>query len=164
MSAVVIAVDPHKSSNTVVVMDREGSVLEHARFANSTAGHRQMIDFGARWPERSWAVEGSHGMGRVLAQRLVAESERAYDVPAKLAARVRVFSTGHRRKSDPDDAVSVGLAALQAKGLQPVRPDDVVVTLRLLSDRRKELVALRTPGGLPAAPALGRADPRRGAP
>jgi transposase len=141
---VVLAVDPHKASNTLVVLNHQGEELERARFANTATGHRDMRRFGARWPRRVWAVEGSHGMGRALAQRLVAEGDTVFDVPAKLAARVRVLSVGHGRKTDPDDATSVGIAALHAKGLRPVTPDDSVVALRLLSDRRTELVALRT--------------------
>jgi transposase len=66
------------------------------------------------------------------------------DVPAKLAARVRVASQGYGKKTDRDDAVSIGLAALDANGLHEVVLDDATVTLRLLSDRREELVALRT--------------------
>jgi len=65
-------------------------------------------------------------------------------VPAKLAARVRVYSQGHGRKTDADDAVSIGLAALNSSGVAAVRADDTMVSLRLLSDRRDELGALRT--------------------
>jgi transposase len=74
----------------------------------------------------------------------VVDGERVVDVPAKLAARVRVFSQGHDKKTDRDDAVSIALAALDANGFQAVALDDTTVTLRLLSDRRQELVALRT--------------------
>ena len=56
-------------------------------------------------------MEGAHAIGRALAQRLVGDGERVVDVPAKLAARVRVLSVVHGRKSDPDDAVSVAVAA-----------------------------------------------------
>ena len=66
------------------------------------------------------------------------------DVPAKLAARVRVYSCGHGRKTDKDDAVSVGLAALDGAGVLPVAGDDALVSLRLLCDRREELTAQRT--------------------
>ncbi len=100
--------------------------------------------FAARWRHRRWAVEGCHGAGRSLAQRLVVDGERVVDVPAKLAARVRVFSQGHGKKTDRDDAVSIGLATLDANGLHDVVLDDATVTLRRLSDRREELVALRT--------------------
>ena len=64
--------------------------------------------------------------------------------PAKLAARVRVYSRGHGRKTHKDDAVSIGLAALDGTGVTPVTCDDVLVSLRLLGDRREELTALRT--------------------
>jgi transposase len=47
-------------------------------------------------------------------------------------------------KTDKDDAVSVGLAALDGTGVLPVASDDATVSLRLLCDRRQELGALRT--------------------
>ena len=79
-----------------------------------------------------------------MAQRLVGDGEVVLDVPAKLAARVRVFSQGHGRKTDRDDAVSIGLAAVEAAGIGQVSPDDAMVSLRLWCDRRDELVPLRT--------------------
>ena len=120
------------------------TVIAGARFANTTTGYRQLRSFADRWDQRRWAVEGCHGAGRSLAQRLVADGEVVLDVPAKLAARVRVYSQGHGRKTDADDAVSIGLAALHGDGIAAVRADDTLVSLRLLSDRREELVALRT--------------------
>jgi hypothetical protein len=84
------------------------------------------------------------GAGRALAQRLVGDGEAVLDVPAKLAARVRVYSQGHGRKTDADDAVSIRLAALNSTGVAVVRRDDTLVSLRLLCDRRDELGGLRT--------------------
>jgi transposase len=142
---VLIAVDPHKASNTAAVLDPvTKTVIEVARFANTVDGYGQLTSFAARWEQRRWAVEGCYGAGRSLAQRLVADSEIVLDVPAKLAARVRVYSCGHGRKTDKDDAVSVGLAALDGTGIVPVTSDDATVSLRLLCDRREELTALRT--------------------
>jgi transposase len=66
------------------------------------------------------------------------------DVPAKLAARVRLLSTGHGRKSDAHDAVSVAVAALGATRLGQVRLEGHAAVLRLLSDRRDDLVHQRT--------------------
>jgi transposase len=120
------------------------TVVASSRFANTAAGYEQLRRFAGRWEQRRWAVEGCHGAGRSLAQRLVADGELVLDVPAKLAARVRVFSQGHGRKTDADDAVSIGLAALQGVGIAKVRIDDTLVSLRRLSDRREELTALRT--------------------
>jgi hypothetical protein len=53
-------------------------------------------------------VEGAHGVGRPVASRLLADGEAVLDVPAKLAARVRVFDTGQGRKTDATDAHAVG--------------------------------------------------------
>ena len=141
----MIAVDPHKASNTAAVLDPvTKTLIDSARFANSTSGYEQLTAFAARWAQRRWAVEGCHGAGRSLAQRLAADGELVLDVPAKLAARVRVYSRGHGRKTDKHDAVSIGLAALEGTGILPVACDDVTVSLRLLCDRREELTAQRT--------------------
>jgi transposase len=142
---VMIAVDPHKASNTAAVLDPvTKTVIEVARFANSVDGYGRLAGFAARWEHRRWAVEGCHGAGRFLAQRLVADGELVLDVPAKLAARVRVYARGHGRKTDRHDAVSVGLAALDGTGVTMVTGDDALVSLRLLCDRREELAAQRT--------------------
>jgi transposase len=142
---VLIAVDPHKASNTLAVIDPVSKVaVASRRFANTADGYRELRRFADRWASRRWAVEGCHGAGRSLAQRLVTDGEQVLDVPAKLAARVRVYSQGHGRKTDLDDAISVGLAALHADGVAVVRVDDELVALRLVCDRRDELVASRT--------------------
>jgi transposase len=144
-AAVMIAVDPHKASNTAAVLDPVTKpLIESARFANTDDGYVQLAGFAARWEQRRWAVEGCFGAGRSLAQRLVADGEAVLDVPAKLAARVRVYSQGHGRKTDKDDAVSVGLAGLDGTGIRPVTADGDLVSLRLLCDRREELTSLRT--------------------
>lgn len=142
---VLIAVDPHKGHNTLAVID-PGSrvVVEGGEFANNHGGYRDLMVFARRWRCRRWAVEGCHGAGRSLAQRLVADGELVVDVPAKLAARVRVFSQGHGRKTDRDDAVSIGLAALDGSGVNAVRKDSSLDSLRLWCDHRDELVAART--------------------
>ena len=66
------------------------------------------------------------------------------DVPAKLSARARVFSTGQGRKTDPVDAHSVALVGLRSEGLRVVQVDDATVALRLLIDRRDEVGVTRT--------------------
>jgi transposase len=108
---VMIGVDPHKASHTAAVLDEHGRLLDRQRVPATLDGHQQLRQWAGRWPQRCWAVEGAHGIGRALAQRLVGDGEQVLDVPAKLAARVRVLSVGHGRKSDPDDAVSVAVAA-----------------------------------------------------
>jgi len=152
---VMIAVDPHKASNTAAVLDPvTKTLIDSARFANSAEGYGQLTAFAARWAQRRWAVEGCHGAGRSLAQRLAADGELVLDVPARLAARVRVYSCGHGRKTGKHDAVSIGLAALEGAGILAVACDDVTVSLRLLRPARRAHRAAH-PGRLPAAPAAG---------
>jgi transposase len=104
-----------------------------------------MLATGRRHPDRLWAVEGCNGIGRHLAQRLVADGETVVDVPAKLSARARVFSTGQGRKTDPVDAHSVALVGLHSTTeLRVIAVDDATVALRLLVDRRDELGVART--------------------
>jgi transposase len=92
-----------------------------------------------RWPERTWAVEGSRGVGRHLASRLVAAGEQVVDVPPKLSARTRVFTAGQGRKTDATDAHAIALAATRSKGLYPVTGDPQLEVLRVLADRRRAL-------------------------
>lgn len=100
MSRVVIGVDPHKASNTLVVIDELERVLAQQRFSNDRGGYRSMKTFARVHPDRVWAVEGARGVGAGLAQRLVAEGEPVLDVPARLSARVRALGGGSGRKTD----------------------------------------------------------------
>lgn len=143
MTAVMIGVDPHKRSNTVLVLDARENVLARQRFDNDRDGHRQLKAFAKSWKTRTWAVEGAHGCGLGLAQRLAAEGETVLNVPAKLSARVRALGGGSGRKTDDTDAYAVAVAGLRGTKLELVQPDDLAVTLKLLSDRRQELVAQR---------------------
>ena len=141
---VMIGVDPHKASHTAAALDEHGRLLGQQRVPATLDGYRLLRQWAERWPQRCWAVEGAHGIGRALAQRLVGCGEQDLDVPAKLAARVRVLSVGHGRKSDPDDAISVAVAARQAPTLRQVGVEDQAVVLHLLTKRRQDLVAMRT--------------------
>lgn len=113
MGRVIIGVDPHKLSATIETLDDRENVLGGGRFGTDRDGYRQMLATARRWPDRVWAVEGSNGIGRHLAQRLVAAGESVVDVPAKLSARARVFSTGHGRKTDATDAHSIAVVAVR---------------------------------------------------
>jgi transposase len=84
------------------------------------------------------------GLGAPLTARLRSDGVDVLDVPAKLAARVRELSTGHGRKNDEADAVSVGIAALSAHRLTTVAVDDTVTALRAIGEHRDDLVKTRT--------------------
>ncbi len=73
MAKVFIGVDPHKLSATIEVVDDRETVLAMGRFGTDKVGYAAMRKHVAAWPERVWAVEGSNGAGRPLAQRLLAD-------------------------------------------------------------------------------------------
>ena len=66
------------------------------------------------------------------------------DVPPKLSARVRVLSKGNARKNDGLDALATASAASRNEHLAAVDPEIGSEVLRLLSERREDLVAERT--------------------
>lgn len=139
MGSVVIGMDPHKRSATIEVMAGDETVLGGGRFGTDAAGYRAMLAYGKRWPDRTWAVEGCQGIGKHLATRLLADGEHVVDVPPKLSARVRVFTTGQGRKTDATDEHSVALVGTRVTGLRPVIDDQKLAVLRILIDRRQSL-------------------------
>ena len=144
MTEVIIGLDPHKASNTIAVLERDETFRLRRRFDNTDEGLVEMLDAVAGFGDRVWAVEGANGVGRSVAQRLVALDEAVLDIPAKLATRVRVYSTGHGAKTDRADAVAIARAAIHSTHLRLVKADDANVALKLLSDRRQELIGSRT--------------------
>jgi transposase len=142
---VLIGVDPHKGSVAIAVVDEAmGELLERASFPQNRAGLRALERWAKRFPERRWAVENAGGLGRHLAERLTAAGESVVDVPPKLSARVRVLSSGNARKNDGVDALATALAASRNERLAAVDPEAASEVLRLLSERREDLVAERT--------------------
>lgn len=144
MTAVVIGVDPAKRSHAMVVLDDREQQLAVLQVANDTAGYRAMLALAKRWKVRTWAIEGAGGVGVHLAQRLVADGESVVDVPPKLSTRARIFDRGHGRKNDPTDARTVAVVALRTRGLRQVVLEDELIALRLMSERRADLVRTRT--------------------
>ena len=142
---VLIGVDPHKASVAVAAIDEAtGELLERASFPQDRAGLRSLERWAKRFSERRWAVENAGGLGRYLAGRLAAADESVVDVPPKLSARVRVLSSGNARKNDGLDALATALAASRNGRLAAVDPEATSEVLRLLSERREDLVAEHT--------------------
>lgn len=139
MGAVVIGMDPHKRSATIEVMAGDEAILGGGRFATDAVGYKAMLDYGRRFTDRMWAIEGCQGIGRHIANRLLADGEQVVDVPPKLSARVRVFAVGQGRKTDDTDAHSIALVGTRMSGLRPVVNDQQLTVLRILVDRRRSL-------------------------
>jgi transposase len=121
-----------------------GELLERASFPQDRTGLRCLERWAKRFAERRWAVENAGGLGRHLAVRLASSGESVVDVPPKLSARVRVLSSGNARKNDELDALATALAASRNERLAAVDPEAASEAMRLLSERREDLVAERT--------------------
>ena len=136
---VVIGMDPHKRSVTIEVMTADESIVGGGRFSTDADGYGRLLTYARQWPQRVWAVEGCAGIGKHVADRLVADGEDVVDVPAKMSARVRIFTTGQGRKTDATDAHSIALVGVRMSGLRPVVNDEQIEVLRMCVDRRRSL-------------------------
>jgi len=99
MAAVMIGVDPHQGSHTAVVISPEEEPPGEIRVRAWAAQAGTLIWWAAAWPERTWAVEGAAGLGRLLARQLAAAGERVLDVQPRLASRVRLLQAGTRTRT-----------------------------------------------------------------
>ena len=98
----IVGVDPHRKTFTATVLDSRGGELGHAHFPNTRQGH----DAGLAWvagfgPADRWGVEGASGLGRHLAEFLVAAGCDVRDVPPhKTAVRQRGRHEGKTDRLD----------------------------------------------------------------
>jgi transposase len=143
MAAVMIGVDPHKGSHTAVAIGAGEQPLGKIRVRACPSQAAQLVVWAQAWPQRAWAVEGAAGLGHLLAQQLVAAGETVLDVPPKLAARVRLLEAGDTSKNDPNDALSVAVAALRSRAARPVIAEDHAAVLKVWAKRHRDLARSR---------------------
>ena len=147
MMVTTIGIDPHKATHTAVAIDESETVLGELTVPADRYQIARLLDWAGSVDGdggRLWAVEAAGGLGYLLSQQLVASGEHVIDVPAVLASRVRVLSSGRSDKNDPNDARSVAIAAFRQPGLAVVRREDHAAVLRMLAKRHLELTSLRT--------------------
>jgi transposase len=141
-----IGIDPHKATHTAVAIDEFETVLSEFTVAADRYQATRLIGWASELDGDGlrWAVESAGGLGYLLSQQLVAGGEHVVDVPAVLASRVRVLSSGRSDKNDPNDARAVAIAALRQSGLAVVHLEDHTAVLRMVAKRHLELTSLRT--------------------
>jgi transposase len=140
---VVLGMDLHKRSHTIVVTDSNGRKLAERTVPATDAGHRDLRRWAAKWSDRTWALEDCRHLSRRLETDLVRSGERVLRVPPKLMAGAR-RSSREAGKSDPIDALAVARAALREPNLPVAELDGPERDVRLLVDHREDLVATRT--------------------
>lgn len=140
----IIGVDPHKASHTATAVDpTTNTPAASLRIDASLAGYRQLRRWANQFDERRWAIEGARGLGRHLAQWLVARDEDVVDVPSTATARVRELSRGSRRKTDVIDAAAAACVAALQGDATPVAFEGHTTVFAMLEELRANLAAQR---------------------
>lgn len=141
---VIIGIDAHKRTHTVVVVDEQGRQLAERTTGTMSVDHLELVAWaGKHGSERLWAVEDCRHLSRRLERDLLLAGERILRVPPKLMANARDAARSFG-KSDPIDALAVARAALREPGLPVARLDGREREVRLLVDHREDLVQERT--------------------
>jgi transposase len=83
----MIGIDPHKGSHTAVALDDREEPLDEFRVRSGINQVEQLMAWAGPFVERTWAIEGTGGLGYLLAQQLVAAGERVVDVQPKLSTK-----------------------------------------------------------------------------
>jgi transposase len=140
---VVIGVDAHKRTHTMVACDRMGREVAVKTVEATTEGHLVAVEWASRWPRRRWAVEDCRHLTRRLERDLLRAGETLARVPTKMMADTR-RSARQAGQSDPIDATAVARAAWREPNLPTATLDGPQRELRLLVDHREDLVRERT--------------------
>jgi transposase len=142
---VVVGADVHKRTHTFVAVDEVGRKLGEKVVEATTAGHHQAVawareQFGSGL---RWGIEDCRHLSARLERDLLTCGQQVVRVPPKLMAQTRA-SARTRGKSDPIDALAVARAVLREPDLPIASHDEVSRELKLLVDRRDDLVGQRT--------------------
>lgn len=143
LNEVVIGVDAHKRSHTLVAVDGVGRKLAERTVGTTSEDHLKAVEWAGRWPGARFALEDCRHVTRRLEQDLLAAGRAVVRVPTHLMAAAR---RGGRQpgKSDPIDALAVAHAALREPGLPTACLDGPAREVKLLADYRHNLVVERT--------------------
>jgi transposase len=142
---VVIGADVHKRTHTFVAVDEVGRELGHKTFEATTGGHQAAVMWARErfGPQLRWAVEDCRHLSARLERDLLAAGQPVVRVPPKMMAEQRRIART-RGKSDPIDAAAVARAALREPRLPAATHDEASRELKLLVDRREDLLKHRT--------------------
>ncbi|MFH1103913.1 MAG: IS110 family transposase [Actinomycetota bacterium] len=140
---VVLGVDAHKRSHTIVAADEAGAEVASVTVPAIPVGHLRALRWAGGWDQRRWAMEDCRHLSRRFEAELVSAGESVVRVPPKMMAATR-RSARTRGKSDPIDALAVARAALREPDLPVARLDGPAREVKLLGDYRENLIRERT--------------------
>lgn len=144
---VTIGIDVHKQTHCAAAVDDAGRQLGRPVTVRATdAGHRQLLRWAGReFAEQTveFAVEDCRHVSARLERALLDAAATVVRVPPKLMAQTR-SSARTRGKSDPIDALAIARASLREPDLPRAEHTHASRELKLLVDRREDLVEVRT--------------------
>lgn len=142
---IVIGADVHKATHTFVAVDEVGRRLGEKTVKATTAGHGAALRWAWRefGQELRWGVEDCRHLTARLERDMLTAGQEVVRVPPKLMAQTRA-SSRERGKSDPIDALAVARAVLREPDLPAASHDESTRELKLLVDRREDLIGERT--------------------
>ena len=142
---VVVGADVHKRTHTFVAVDGVGKKLGQITVKADGKGHDKAIIWAQRefGSDLKWGIEDCRHLSARLEIDLLDAGQAVVRVPAKLMAQTR-SSARTRGKSDPIDALAVARAVLREPDLPVATHDKASRELKMLVDRRDDLVKERT--------------------
>lgn len=141
---IIVGIDAHKRTHMLVAIDEAGRKVGEKVVPATTDGHRS----GLLWARRRfgrdllWGVEDCRAVTARLERDLIAHKQDVARVPTVMMARTRGVQRT-RGKSDSIDALAVARAVLHEPNLPVAAHDEVSWEMKLLVERRDDLVGLR---------------------
>lgn len=145
---VIVGVDAHKRTHTLLAIDGVGRKLGEKTVTATTEGHREGLVWARRrfGRELLWAIEDCRAVTARLERDLIAHKQQVVRVPTTMMSRAR-DTLRTRGKSDAIDALAVARAAQREPNLPVASHNEVSWEMKLLVDRRDDLVAQRIATG-----------------
>lgn len=142
---VVVGSDVHKRTHTFVAIDEGGRKVGELTVKADPKGHDKALVWAHKrfGTALTWAIEDCRHLSARLELDLLDAGELVVRVPPKMMAEQR-RTARTRGKSDPIDALAVARAALREPDLPVATHDEASRELKLLVDRREDLVGERT--------------------
>ena len=140
---VIIGIDPHKASHTAVAIGRDERQLAEIKVRATCQQTARLL---------AWAEPLGNGPGPSSRPEDWATCcPSSWSEPARGSSMCRprwprgcgCSAPGRSDKNDPNDALSVAIAALRSPGLRSVEPANHREVLRLLAKRNQEIGRLR---------------------
>ena len=134
---VIIGIDPHPGSHTVVVLGKQGQVLDHVTVMNDQAGLKKLSRYLKSYTVEACAIEGANNpFARDLSTELL-KHYAVVNISPNLTSQYRSKRTG--KKNDEVDAENVARAYLANPDLVGFKINAKVEELKALTRSRENL-------------------------